>query len=368
MRAILTPKHFLLTLMTLGFFVSASAGRVDDLYAAQVPLPGGASSALPEAFDTALAEILVKVTGRRGMAADEEVMNGIGDASALVQQYRIDPGGQVWVLFDRAAIRQKLDQAGQPVWGEERPTTLMWMILDEGLGEREILPAGANEVTASTAQNRRRRNMSTGETVRDIVVTTANQRAIPMILPLVDSEEIASIPISEVWGGFVESLLDASDRYGADAVLIGRARLPSVEKARVRWTLLLDGERFDWESDIAGGPNELADFFAARLATSIGASRRIFLRIDGVDNLRDYGRVSQYIGALDVVEGYTVDRVTDDEVIFSLTVRGDVRRLQRTIALRRVLQTAEEQLVIDDDRPAFNVAAESLHYRLTPGT
>jgi hypothetical protein len=365
MRALLTPKHFIALLIFAVISGGASAGRVDGLYAAQVPLPGG-SSALPEAFETALAEVLVKVTGRRGITGDEEVMSRFGSATALVQQYRIDPGDGVWILFDRAAIKRILDEAGQPVWGEERPATLVWLIMDEGRGEREILASGMDEADGSS---KRRRNMSTEETVREILVTTANQRAVPVILPLVDSTEIATVLVSEIWGGFIESVLYTSERYAADAVLVGRARLPSVERARVRWTLLLDGDRVDWESDIAGGPNELADFYAARLATSIGAARRILLRIGGVDSLSDYGRVSKYIGALDVVEGYTVDRILNDEVIFSLTVRGDVDRLKRTISMRRVLQIADDGPRIEDEnRPAFNVAAESLSYWLVPGS
>jgi hypothetical protein len=178
-----------------------------------------------------------------------------------------------------------------------------------------------------------------------------------------------------VWGGFAESLLEPSARYGVNVVLVGRARVPSfemaqapsLEMARVRWTLLLDDERYDWESDLAGGLNELADFLAARLATSIDASRRILLQVRGVGDLDDYGRVSNYIGGLDVVEGFAVDRVAENEVIFSLNVRGDMNRLKRAIALRRVLRIVEDRPDVDgDSQPMFNVAAESLLYQLVP--
>lgn len=367
MRALLTPKHLLVALVLAGFCTSAWGGRVADLYAAEVPMPEG-SGALAGAFEKALAEVLVKVTGRRYVATDESVMEKFADPSALVQQYRIDPDGKVWILFDRTALKRILDQAGQPVWGEERPTTLVWLIIDEGRGEREILASGPGDDAASSSRwNRLRRSQNTEDAIRGILQTTAVQRGIPIILPLVDSEEITSISISAVWGGFAESLLDASARYGAEVVLVGRARVPSLERVRVRWTLMLDGERYDWESDLAGGPNELADFLAARLATSIDASRRIFLQVFGVDNLSDYGRVSNYVGGLDVVEGFTVDRVAENQVIFSLHVRGDANRLKRSIALRRVLQIVEDRPEGNgDNRPTFNVVAESLHYQLVP--
>jgi len=208
--------------------------------------------------------------------------------------------------------------------------------------------------------------------VREILENTARERGLPLILPLVDSEELDIVSISDVWGGFTESLVLASQRYGVDAILVGRAQVRTVATARVRWTLMRGKERFDWDGDIASGPDRIADFFAARLAAASDASGRIRLQVDGVNSFDDYGRLSRYLSALDVIEDYSVDEVSDQTVIFSLLVRGDADRLMRSIALRRVLQP------IDDNRdsmiprvlPAdsFTSAIPSLHYVLLAGS
>jgi len=374
MRTLQTLKPFLnhLILMCLVLTVlssGAEGARVGGLYTAEVELPGGSSSALPQAFDAALGQVLVKVTGQGGAAADSVVMESFGDSSVLVQQYRINPDDTVWVMFDPVGIKRILDQLEQPIWGEERPTTLVWLIMDAGEGERTIL-ASDSDVRNRTDFEERTKDSQIAlleESIREELQNTADQRGVPIFLPLVDTEELATISVSEVWGGFSESLVDASIRYGADAVLVGRARLSSRDPAEVRWTLLLEQERFDWAADIASGPNELANLFAARLATSGGSSRRVLLEVVGIETLNDYGRISKYLSALDVIEDYSVNRVSDSDVIFSLSVRGDVEHLTRTIALRGVLEIVNERTQVNvHDASIPDIAAKRLRYRLVP--
>ncbi len=365
MRTLLTPKFFLILLALAIFCSDAVAVRVDGLYAAEVELPGGSSGALPQAFDEALVQVLIKVTGQSGPAADRAVADAFGNSQALVQQYRIKPDEKVWVLFDQVAVRRILDQLEQPVWGEERPTTLVWLIMDAGEGERAILASDPDLGEQSAAEDSGIARLE--GSVRDELLNTADGRGIPIFLPLVDSEELTTISVSEVWGGFSESLLDISSRYAADAVMVGRARLSSRTPAEVRWTLLLANERFDWTGDIASGPDELANLFAARLSTSSGSLRPVLLEVAGIESLDDYGRISAYLSALDIVEEYAVSRVSGGDIVFSLSVRGDMERLARTIALRNVLHVVNERAQVNvHDESSRDIAAQRVRYRLIP--
>jgi hypothetical protein len=374
MRTLLTPKPILicrfLIIPLLSCFSSGVFGaRVEGLYTAEVDLPGGSSSALPRAFDDALSQVLVKVTGQSFTAADPAVLDSVGDSSVLVQQYRITAGDKVWVLFDQIAVKRILDRLEQPIWGEERPSTLVWLILDAGEGERTILASDSDMRDQDDFPDQVQDSLIALQerSIRDELQNAADQRGTPIFLPLVDTEELTTISVSEVWGGSSESLVDASYRYGADAVLVGRARLSSNGPVEVRWTLLLERERFDWDGDVASGPNELANFFAARLATSSGSSRRVLLEVSGIEGLAEYGRVSNYLSALDVIEAYSVDRVSGTNVIFSLSVRGDVERLARTIALRGVLEAVDERIQVNvRDENIQDIATQRVRYRLVP--
>jgi hypothetical protein len=351
------------------------AARVPDLYSARVSSPEAGQRSQSDTFGLALEQVLVKVTGHRGIVADPLVMNQFASAQAYVEQHRVNPDGSTWVLFDQIALRRVLDSVGQPVWGEERPVTLAWMVLDYGSGTRDILAAesdiererGLFEVREQEGGGDPERQMA----VRKILATTAAERGLPLILPLVDSEELDIVSISDVWGGFTESLVLASQRYGVDAILVGRARVSFIEIAEVRWTLMVGDERFEWDGDIASGPDRIADFFAGRFATSSSALGRMQLRVDGVETLDDYGRLSRYMSTLDVVEDYSIERVAERSVILSLLVRGDADRLMRSIALRRVLQPIDSSqgamFPPESSLDPFDSVPSNLHYALITG-
>ncbi|MFQ5635312.1 MAG: DUF2066 domain-containing protein [Gammaproteobacteria bacterium] len=362
-------------LLALAFLLPGStavAARVANLYAAQVPLESG-SEALRDAFDAALAQVLVKVTGRRELAATEGLAARLGEAEKFVQQYRINADDEVWISFDEVALRRELDGVGEPVWGVERPATLVWLVLDEGLGERRILGGMPDAVTGSGALREvgpdTGRDAGHAGLIREELIATAAARGLPLIQPLVDSQEVASISLRDVWGGFFESLVSASRRYGPDAVLIGRVRAGKIGGASVRWTLLLDDERFDWEGGVASGADDVADFFAARLATSSDASSGIVLSVEDVDSFDAYGRLTAYLAGLDIVETFSVDQVSDDRVTFQLQVRGDADRLMRSIALQRVLLPIAETVAAPGGSP-FGIppAARNLRYKLMAGS
>lgn len=366
-------SRLLIGLWLAGQIAIVDAARVADLYTAEVPAAGSTTGGLSRSFDDALRTVLVKVTGRRSVVEDSVVMGQFAAAEPYVQQYRTNPDGTVWVLFDRVAVRRALDGIGQPVWGEERPATLVWLVLDYGTGRRDILGA-EQDVNAKRGLFEAQRPVGDPErqmAVRDILQFTALERGLPLVLPIVDSEELGVVSIADVWGGFTESLTDVSRRYGVDAILVGRARVRSVETARVRWTLMRGGERIDWDGGIADGPDRIADYFAGRLATSSSASDRMELRVDGVDSLDDYGRLSRYLSSLDVIEDYSVDRVSDQTIVFSLIVRGDADRLMRSIALQRVLQLVDQSRLSGLRRPpsvdSFERSNSGLHYALISG-
>ena len=339
------------------FAAAALAVRVDDLYTAEVPL--GAGEQPQDAFDAALASVLVKVTGRRAVTVDAE---RFPDTGRFVQQYRIGADRSVWVRFDEVALRRELDRMGEPVWGSERPTTLVWLIVDDGFGERRIVGATASEgddpgleaqIPGAAACRVRHRGPAGGDCRRARPAPGAAARR---------QRRTRGDRYARCLGRVLRiHPSDASLRYGPDAILVGRLRSASIDEPLVRWTLLVANERFDWESGVSGGPHDVADYFAARLSSSAGATTRIVLSVEAVDSLDAYGRLSNYLAQLDLVEALAVERVNGDRVVFSLNVRGDVDRLMRSIALSRVLLPVESPSA---SGAPIGARAQRLHYRL----
>jgi len=180
------------------------------------------------------------------------------------------------------------------------------------------------------------------DAVRELLLEVAAGRGLPVVLPLLDSEDLAQVSFADVWGEFAPPLRAAAERYGAEALLVGRARSLETDRGRVRWRLFTDGEVVAWEGDLAAGPAQAADYFAQAQATFAGAADRVRLRVGNIDTLNKYGQLRRYLLGLNVVAGASVERVRDDQVEFELTVRGDAARLAQALDSGGRLQVATQ--------------------------
>ena len=60
-----------------------------------------------------------------------------------MSSYGDDRQGRALVGFSRGQVERALTELGKPVWGPERPLTLLWVAVDDGAGGRALL--GADE-------------------------------------------------------------------------------------------------------------------------------------------------------------------------------------------------------------------------------
>jgi hypothetical protein len=312
---------FVLALALAALLAPAPAGadRVEGLYEAEVPVDDSRDAA----FGAALAEVLVRITGRRDIAGRQEVRALVGNAAAFAQQFRSPAPDRLWVAFDGAALEAELEQLGLPVWGPDRPVTLLWVAVDAGGGRRFVVASGTE--LAREAE------------LRESLQEAAARRGIPIMFPLMDAEDRAQASFAEVWGGFEDSIRAASGRYGADAVLVGR--LSADDPGFGRWTLLDDNGSERWTGGAAESIERVADQFAARLAVvSSGELRPVRLAVAGIASVEDYARVMRFLARLTAVQDLSLERLEGDTAVLRVALRGSTGGLAEAIALGRVLE------------------------------
>jgi hypothetical protein len=309
-RALLVP-------LLASLFVAhvAHAVVVRDLYVAAVPIAQRTGEPPPEAVSAALSAVLVKLAGRRDIASDPGAADLIAAAQSYVQQTGYTEQGQLRVGFEPDALRRDMLARGLPVWGDDRPSVLVWLAIDLA-GSRSIV--GSDDETG----------------VREALVTLARERGLPLQLPLLDAEDLGRLQFGDIWGGFDESLFDATERYGADAMLIGRARGDTLDQLSLEWRLVQGENVEDWPGTLFDGVEHAADILAGRYATvSAGGDQRLRVFVNGVPNGQAYTRVLHYLESLTLVSDVAVERVSGSRVEFTLRTMVEADKLGRQLEL-----------------------------------
>lgn len=154
-------------------------------YTRQAPVAGQREAERTEALRQAFGRVLVKITGDSDAAVRPGLQALLRSPLVYVQQYlyRPLPAGYVpeataaavptrmlWASFDAQAVNQSLQRANAPVWGRMRPSTLVWLAVEEQ-GRRYL--AGSD----------------VGADLRRELEDRADARGIPLLFPLLDVED-----------------------------------------------------------------------------------------------------------------------------------------------------------------------------------
>lgn len=326
------------------------AAVFENLYTVTVPLD--LQRGRPQGLRTdddfvrfAMGELLIRVTGQLDAPYDPALEDLMRDAGRYVIQRGNPDRENLLIVFDSRGLRDALTQRNQPVWGQERPLTLLWVAIDAGPGERGI-------VAASQSPNPRSDVVEVAvAALREELLAAASQRGLPVSLPLMDLQDMESVSFVDVWGVFSERLDQASSRYSPDALLSGRIRLGGEGVASARWTLLWGGTLRNLPGGtVRSGLDGLADLYA-REFSGVGGATSARVTVINVDTLDRYGRVMSYLEGLSVLQSVQLEQMVGTELTLRIQARGGAEVLDRILTLGGVLTRlpAKTGGVIDGD-------------------
>ncbi|MFO7603768.1 MAG: DUF2066 domain-containing protein [Gammaproteobacteria bacterium] len=350
-----------------------TAAEVTGLYEVSVPVTSQSREERQQALQAGLTEILVRVSGRQAVASGmplPEIEAALTQPSRYAQQFRYrrasvpaatadaEPAGQVlWVKFDQTAVDDLLRRSGLPVWGQTRPAVLVWLAIDDR-GQRYLLSNDHDDLP------------------HQLLMTKAERRGIPLILPLMDLTDRAAVRTSDVWGNFEENILKASSRYQPEGILVGQVYQDFNGFWHGRWTLHLDGRRFQWNTQgpvlaevidpgIDASADTLGEHFAQYHAND-GNKSVVVIEVRDVSSLRDYNRVAAYLQTLANVSGVEPLLVTPAKVLFRLQAQNGRLGIAQSVSLGHVLVAEAQPLATGGSEPggAATREAPDLVYRL----
>jgi hypothetical protein len=185
-------------------------------------------------------------------------------------------------------------------------------------------------------------NIDSEESLRSAAISQAQQRGMPLQLPLLDLEDQAKLTPADLWSDYQTAIRLASARYPHDLVLTGRLRALGDGKWRGIWSLLggSDSQTFETppqvlDQAIAFAIDQTQNLLAARYAPmpGSGAAGGTLVRFSGVHDLAAYGRLVATLGDLEPVMQSALRHAQGDTFWFDLQLRGSQQDLQRALDL-----------------------------------
>lgn len=345
-------RHPLTLLVLLGLSLGAAAARSDDvlwLYEVQVPVADQSPRARLEAAGTALAQVLTRLTGLTDLPRNEAVDRALAAPDLYYNQFGFRRGEAGELLLHLQFVPQSvldlIRRGNLPIWRANRPTVLAWTVVDDGTGERRIVNAGAAHPVAEGLKQR------------------AQERGLPLILPLMDLEDQMLVEPAMVWGRLTQPLLEASERYPADILLIGRVQLQPDGRWLGNWEFWLEDDVRELEQQAeepaqlgAAAADLVSNELAARFAVLDSGARRLELAVSAVESAADYADLLRYLGGLEIVDEVDVRFVSADRLGISLVTVAEPDQLQDLLRLDR-------RLLPDPYRPALGPALELVWQR-----
>lgn len=321
---------------------SVKAVSIKELYNAEIDLPVIQSEVkmLNEAFGLAVEEVLIKVSGDKNAIAGDLLEEAKKKAPTWVAQHSVSslselmasegglvPGKQIQVTFYQETIDDFLSQNSLPVWGDNRPSVLIWLA-NEDNGVRAL--SGSRSPSVELNQ----------------FALSATGVGVPIYAPLLDDVDKKNISVSDVWGFFEDKIIDASRRYQTDAVAALRVSNYGGHVGGNLLVLLKNGER---EQFVLSGDTQakiidqasinLAKVFSSRYASvrNSSAVSKVNVQVAGIKHFGAMNKVQSYLEDIGVVRNVVLVEVNDEKVEFSVEIDGDKQKLFNSISLSQLL-------------------------------
>ncbi|MYE84630.1 MAG: DUF2066 domain-containing protein, partial [Gammaproteobacteria bacterium] len=195
---------FLMAVAALfGLVVAAGAAlaTAPGFYEAEVEVADQSAATRRSAARVGLERVLIRLSGTAPLPAEPVLLEALSQPERYYDRYLFVADDRLKLFFTPSALLELIDQAKLPLWPLRRPPAIAWLAL-EANGVRQIVRGGHPLALALVAE--------------------AGRRGFEARLPLMDLRDQLRVQAAVVWGRSSFVLAEASRRYGAAAVLIGR--------------------------------------------------------------------------------------------------------------------------------------------------
>jgi hypothetical protein len=312
------------------------AEPVEGLYSVSVAVSSQSEQDLNRAGQEALRTVFIRVSGNVEVLEHPAIAQAIRQARNYTRQFQYervlnqeDNSEQLLAVleFEPDLVDRQLREAGLPLWSSNRPTVLVWLVVEDQEGRRFVSAERDAEIIAAIMDN-------------------ATRRGLALKLPALDLEDMVALSPEDIWQFNVQRMQSAVERYPVDSALFGQIAYLSNGRWLGRWQYQFDGQQLEFEGDaetigdyIGASVDQVAQLLAAKYAISPVkiAEGGVLMRLTGVRNFIDYARAIRYLEGIAAIQHANVVSIEGDEIIIHLIAEGMLLQLKQAFALDKYL-------------------------------
>ncbi len=325
-------------LSCLSICFQANAVEVRDLYLVKLPVAQQGRTVLWNASLKGFKEVLVRKSGSSEILSSPEVQRAYRKVTSYLQRFEYASQEdnsefpyEIALYFEPRLIDNLIQEAKMPLWGSNRPLTIIWLAVEENF-ERKIVLESEEE-----------------QSLYPILKENAVRRGLPIIMPLMDLEDELAVSISDIWGRFPSTIKQASLRYPSDVVMYGR-----INQVGETWQgkfgyinqdqeVAFDALGESQQEVIANMMDTLADRLCDKycVVQEIGQKNELLINVTDISNFKQFKAAENYLADLSSVNKVEVIKVTKYDVLFKLTLLGQINSTVEGIALSQKMIAVE---------------------------
>ncbi|EHH1170159.1 TPA: DUF2066 domain-containing protein [Vibrio parahaemolyticus] len=326
-----------------------------DIYRAEVVIDSEQNDGESAAREQGMKDVIVRATGSQSSLSNPVIQKALSSSSRYISQLgksQVEGKASLKMLFNSGQIQSLLTQAQLPSWSPNRANILVWLVEEQDY-DRAI--AWEHSDSANVAALKK----------------TTETRGLPITIPVGDFDDVTGVNTSDLWGGFIEPISQASQRYPADAVLIIRA-----QGEQIRWTLydqapakIIDAQTSPRSGSATGADaistmvDGIADYYASKNAVVVSgkSSKAVNVKVLNVTSAADFFRLENALTKLNSVAGTEIKRVQGSELTLTIHLLASQQAFEQEASSISQLMEFEDPLGdVEEVTPSEDQSVETL--------
>jgi len=341
-----TYRIYLALIVLLMVASTAKALEISNIYQVVIPVKEQSDSARWKASLEGLKLVLVRRSGSRKILSSKETSNAYKKVTSYLQKFEysrlteITDGYKytISLYFEPRLVDDLIKQANQPLWDNNRPVSILWLAHEEIDQNSSLF---RRIVTENENEN----------IINDLITKNSDRRGVPVILPLMDLEDSLLVSQSDVWGRFPEAIVEASNRYSIDSIIIGKIyQRNELWFGQFTYFNQTKNISFDFQSDSVEVIyqrmfDDLAEILCEQycVTQTVSAGHELFLEIENVTNFETFQKIKTYLYDLSAVRKVSVVNIHQDKILFRLSLLSHKNAVIESLRLNRRLKFIDKQ-------------------------